>query len=331
MTTVAQNRWIELITIEQGVEIVGSDVETVGGWRYCRGDSCVTDADGGALVQTSSDYASSIYGSASIERPSLPIGSLIGMWIGSAPDLFTLQLDEFFELGLAEVFNLSLLDSAGVFGSTPFLIGSSYAGLVPVSASSLVLAFHDQHQWNNNYGSQNVEVVFDGLGPSNHVVHATQCLYFRFAGEDLLGPEPYYENIGRDNTQNIYRPLEVDSPHNAAIVSITASSDVAQVEVDNTYSYLKLQRYLFDPVEYAGLTPRQMLWKRGYQAQEYNSFLLEDDTLNSVSPTYDCIACGILGTSFCSTIVSIKTDVRAPMTRIMQRINKTQILPQRVC
>jgi hypothetical protein len=162
-------------------------------------------------------------------------------------------------------------------------------------------------------------------------VYATQCLYFYFAGVDLLGPEPYYENIGRDNTQNIYRPLAIATPSDATVITVTAESDVAEVEVDNTYSYLKLQRYLFDPVKFAGLTPRQMLWKRGYQAQEYNSFLLEDDTLSSVLPTYDCITCGILGTSFCSTIVAIKTDVRAPITRIMQRINKTQILPQRTC
>jgi hypothetical protein len=57
-----------------------------------------------------------------------------------------------------------LAEGSEVVGSAPFKIGSSYAGIVPSAATHLILAFHDQYQWNNNYGSQNVEVIFDGAG-----------------------------------------------------------------------------------------------------------------------------------------------------------------------
>jgi len=112
---------------------------------------------------------------------------------------------------------------------------------------------------------------------------------------------------------------------NRWIELITIESAIETVG-SNQYPYLKLQRYLYDPVPYSTLKVQQLIWQRGLNMSDYNAFLLHDGTLSYVLPAYDCIACNTIG----PTIVAIKKDVVAPLTRIMNKINRSGILPQRI-
>lgn len=297
MTTVAQNRWLELITVESAVEAVGYGDDISGGWRSCRTQECAVNADGGPdELQTIGDYASTYYGSDVISRPALSVGALIGMWYG--PSLI----------------------------SDPFKIGSSAALLVPAGADKLILAFHDVSQWTDNYGYQSVIVSFDGIGPQTINVYAAQCIYFYFASERLLGPEPYYEDIDNGGKGGPHRPAEIDVPLGSPVVGIVASSPMKSVQSPINYPYLKLHRELFDPVVYPDIEAQEMLWQHGRNASEYHMFLLRNDTLNNVLPTYKCVLCNLTG----QTIVAIKKTVRTPLIHIMNAINRGGILRQRL-
>jgi len=325
MTTVAQNRWAELITIESATEVVGSNSEVLGGWRWCRTSTCVSDADGGTATAIDIDYTSNTYGSVALPRPSLNRGSLIGFWAGTDASLFHLELGELYRLSVDELFGLSLGDQDAIV-SEPFFIGSDYVAEVPLSADELVLGFHDQNQWNNNYGSQTVTITFEGCNPQTHTVYATQCVYFRYAPAGLLGPAPYYEDIDNGTAQGPHRPQIVTVPSGALYVAIQSSSDSVRTEqVPNQFPYLKLERYLFDRAKYQSLQARVMLWKRGRNIEDYYMFVLRNDTLDNIPITYDVTTCYLNG----PTIVAIKKDVRSSLVHIMNKIKRSPILPQR--
>lgn len=297
MTTVAQNRWLELITVESAVETVGYNDDISGGWRSCRIPSCAVDADGGYdELPTIEDYASTLYGSDIISRPALNVGALIGMWYG--PSMI----------------------------SDPFKVGSSSVFSVPAGASKLVLAFHDVEQWVDNYGHQSVVVSFDGIGPQTMDIYATQCLYFYFASPKLLGPAPYYEDIDNGARGGQHRPMDVDVPSGSPVVGIVASSPMKSVKSPIEYPYLRLHRELFDPVVYPNIQAQEMVWQQGLNASEYYLFILRNGTLNNVLPTYKCVSCNLTG----QTIVAVKKTVRTPLVHILNAINRGGILKQRL-
>jgi len=306
MTTVAQNRWAELITIEAAIETVGSTTQELGGWRWCRPTDnpdlqCVTTADGGTRVlPVNPDYVSEIYGSSDLATPTMPLGSLAGFWAGTG--------------------------TGGTGLYTPFAVGSSYVAEVPFSADELVLGMHDQAAWQTNAGSYDVEVQFEGANPQIYTIYATQCIYFRYADTGLLGPAPYYEDIDNGHTNGPHRPQTINVPLGATIVTITAVGDpIRAAQVPNEFSYLKLQRYLFDKAKHETLLAKVMVWQRGLNAEDYHLFILRNNTLDNIPITYDCISCNLSG----PTIVAINKSVRAPLTRIMNAINRSTILPLR--
>ena len=320
MTTVAQNRWAELITIESAVSTVGSTTQTLGGWRSCRDSTCVTDADGRnkdgetELALVASEYISSTYSSSLLDRTLLPIGSLVGFWAGVGDD----PIIDSHEYQPAEL--------PRVRHHGQFVVGSEFADDVPASATQLVLGFHDEAQWNNNHGQMTVTVAFEGYAPLYYVVYATQCIYFSWADEGLFGPAPYYEDIDGGTADGPHRPTAITVPDGAPTVSILAEGErVRDEKVGNDYPYLKLQRYLYDRVV-SSLTASEMLWRHGYNTADFYLFILQGGALVNISKTCDILNTYING----PTVVAIKKTVHATQKHIMNAINRGGILPQRI-
>jgi hypothetical protein len=317
MSTMAQNRWIELITID---ETSAAQSSMPSGWRWCYEASCISDADGtGSPVAVSSDYISDAYGSASIPNLQCEVGSLVGMFVSIL--VGNLDLNNLDSMTIEEL-DVMPLDSDTIFISEPFKIGAAAAIEVPTWASQLVLGFHDEHGWADNHGSQSVGVIFDGAGAETYTVYATQCLYFHFAGSGLLGPSPYYEDIDNGTAAGSHRPLAIDVPIGATLVSITSSNITPSAIYDNQ---LKLQRHLFNPLDYSELQPREMLWKTGLNASQYNAFLRRNGNIDNVAMTFNCMACNTIN----FTVVAINKSVNTSVRKILNALDRTQILPRR--
>jgi len=113
-------------------------------------------------------------------------------------------------------------------------------------------------------------------------------------------------------------------PYECPCSGTDVGSDVEPVP--NIYPYLKLQRYLFDRAKFGELTVQQMLWKRGYKASDYYTFLFSNNDLHSVNYVYDCIECNLNG----PTVVAIKKGTTAYKQYVINAINRTGILKQRL-
>jgi len=105
---------------------------------WCHGpfaEEC-SDADGkvGDVRTVNHQYQSPIYNSQNIKTATAPMNTLMGMWsTGNPADWHTL-----------------------------YPIGSGEAALVPTGAVELVLAFHDENDWDNNLGAQTVSIWWYG-------------------------------------------------------------------------------------------------------------------------------------------------------------------------
>jgi hypothetical protein len=104
--------------------------------------------------------------------------------------------------------------------ASEFYIGSAGTFLVPAGATTLWLGFHDFQQWNDNWGSVNVTLTWQGCDalPTYCPVYATDCLFYAFApaGTQTLD---YNEDVDVDD----YRPPSVTVPAGATGVSITTT------------------------------------------------------------------------------------------------------------
>ena len=99
-----------------------------------------------------------------------------------------------------------------------------------------------------------------------------------------------------------------------------------EVVGSGTYTYLKIQRELFDRAIYINLYVNQMVWSRGLNIDSYNPFIYQNSTLDSIPYGLDVITCYVNG----PTIVAIRTDVRSSIEAILLALSRTQILPNRL-
>jgi len=291
-TTVAKNhRYTELIVIDEFTYLVGSTMSYAGGWRSGGRDVVPTNPDGLAIEKKTDElYVDEHYDSHNIPNDGQDIASLIGFWS----------------------------DGSNVI-SDVFKIGKEWNGDTPKNATELVMGFHDDSNWVNNYGMAYVTVTFDGAAPITHMVFATQCIFFRWSRPGLLGPIPHIEDIDNGIRDTPHRPEVVDVPNGAGFVSIEASADrINHKEKPIEFDYFKVQRYLFDRIKHESLTARQLLWMRGHTASDYNSFLLLNGSLEHVFPDYDAIECDING----PTIVAIRKGLAARHQSLIDLLNR---------
>ena len=89
---------------------------------------------------------------------------------------------------------------------------------------------------------------------------------------------------------------------------------------------LVLQRYLIDRSQYATLTPQSCLWARRYDPNDYLTFILRNGTLDNVDKDLDLLDCFLKGPS----VVAVGLEVKDSITKVLNAINRTTILPQRV-
>ncbi len=89
---------------------------------------------------------------------------------------------------------------------------------------------------------------------------------------------------------------------------------------------LILQRYLIDRTQYSELTVKSCLYARRANPALYHTFIYQNDTLENVAKDLDVLACFLNG----PTVVGVGTEVKDQLEKVLQAINRSPILPQRV-
>jgi len=294
---ISKNDWVELITVSVGSKSVGTSTVVRGGWRWGCDDSTVTIPPYGAdNVVTDSAYVDDKYGSENIDLPSLPRGSLVVLY----------DYERFDPVGPLDI------DDAIIEGG---LFLPSVGG-----NNRLVFGFHDEANWADNSGSCRVTISIDGSLPIVIDVSARCCVYFAFADSDLVGP--YYEVV------DDCRPVSVDVTglHGMAYISVE-SSPIETVTVPNTYTYLDIQRYMFDKSSRSGsetLSVSTMLWSKCLDPSDFSLYLLSGNELTSIQSSYS-----VIRDRPGPIVVAIHNDVDAPQSAIISAINKSNIMPNR--
>lgn len=110
-------------------------------------------------------------------------------------------------------------------------------------------------------------------------------------------------------------------------IELITIENAIEIVGDNSYPYLRLQRYAFDRAKFGSLTAQELLWHRGYNDSDYNAFLMvSDDKLDNIDMTYDVVACHLRG----PVIVAIKKGTYTAPQHVFNAINRTQIMQKRV-
>jgi len=128
-----------VVSVPEGKSVAVISCEGRWGWLSDHSYDYTSGPQGreelGYQLVTDAPYSNATYSSQNIARPTFGIGAVIGMWTrGNSSD------------------NL-----------TPFLIGNSYSAAVPLVegelATEIVIGFHDQQQWINNWQYDNPMLI----------------------------------------------------------------------------------------------------------------------------------------------------------------------------
>ena len=95
---------------------------------------------------------------------------------------------------------------------------------------------------------------------------------------------------------------------------------------NDTLPYFKISRELFDRAKYSSLQVQQMVWSRGLNIEDYNTFIYQNNTLDYIPCTLNIISCYLNGPIIVAIHISTKTSIQA----ILLALTRTQILPNRL-